>query len=69
MASGGTGHDNLNAQALALLRAELAKPDPVPVTYRVAWPSMGGGYRWVMSDVPLLVKEGFINEALYREQL
>lgn len=36
-----------------------------PVAYRVKWPAIGGGYKWLMVDKPLMEKEGFANEALY----
>ncbi len=36
-----------------------------PVAWRVKWPAIGGGYRWMMVDRPLMEKQGFVNEALY----
>ena len=39
-----------------------------PVAYRVKWPAIGGGYKWLMVDKPLMEKDGFVNEALYTSQ-
>ena len=36
-----------------------------PVAWRVRWPKMGGGYKWIMNDAPLMAEHGFINEPLY----
>jgi len=43
----------------------LAQPQPEPVAWRVKWPAIGGGHKWLMVDLPLMEKEGFVNEALY----
>ena len=43
----------------------LAQPQPEPVAWRVKWPAIGGGHNWLMVDLPLMEKEGFVNEALY----
>ena len=42
-----------------------AQPQQEPVAWRVKWPAIGGGYKWLMVDKPLMEKEGFVNEALY----
>ena len=36
-----------------------------PVAWRVRWPRMGGGYKWIMNDAPLMAEHGFVNEPLY----
>jgi hypothetical protein len=36
-----------------------------PVAWRVKWPAIGGGHKWIMVDRPLMEKEGFVNEPLY----
>ena len=43
----------------------LAEPQQEPVAWRVKWPAIGGGHKWLMVDLPLMEKEGFVNEALY----
>ena len=43
----------------------LAQPQQEPVAWRVKWPAIGGGHKWLMVDRPLMEKEGFVNEALY----
>ena len=42
-----------------------AQPQQEPVAWRVKWPAIGGGHKWLMVDRPLMEKEGFVNEALY----
>jgi hypothetical protein len=44
---------------------DAAQPAQEPVAWRVKWPAIGGGHKWLMVDKPLLVKDGFVNEALY----
>jgi len=43
----------------------LAQPAQEPVAYRVKWPAIEGGHKWIMVDKPLMEKSGFVNEALY----
>ena len=52
-------------RAITALREALAEPQPEPVAWRVKWPAIGGGHKWLMVDRPLMEKEGFVNEALY----
>lgn len=54
-------------RARAAIREALAEQpaQQEPVAYRVKWPAIGGGYKWLMVDKPLMEKEGFANEALY----
>ena len=52
-----------NCEALSKELAELQAQKPI--AWRVKWPAIGGGYKWMMVDSPLMEKEGFVNEALY----
>jgi hypothetical protein len=52
-------------QAITFAKEELTAPVQEPVAWRVKWPAIGGGHKWIMSDKPLLEKEGFVNQALY----
>lgn len=52
-----------NCEALSKELVELQAQKPI--AWRVKWPAIGGGYKWMMVDSPLMEKEGFVNEALY----
>jgi hypothetical protein len=49
----------------AIKQALAAPTVQEPVAWRVKWPAIGGGHKWIMVDKPLMEKEGFVNEALY----
>ncbi len=65
----GDSYPALERKAIKSLRQAIATEESSatqePVCYRVRWPKIGGGYSWVMSDVPLMEEHGFVNEALY----
>jgi hypothetical protein len=52
-------------QAITAIKQALEAPVQEPVAWRVKWPAIGGGHKWIMLDKPLLEKEGFVNQALY----
>jgi len=65
------GQRKRQEKAIAAIKQALEQPvqqsqsDVEPVAWRVKWPAIGGGHKWIMVDKPLMEREGFVNEALY----
>ena len=51
--------------AIAQYRESLLAGVGEPVAWRVRWPAMGGGYKGVMNEKPVMQADGFVNERLF----